>query len=115
MQELGFLIGAIIIAENRRFVSCLLFCDFELLSKFKKKLKFDGDDKSFLLSETLQRFVQSIISKINYNLDHAEQIQKFKIIENLISIESGEITASMKLKRNVLEEKFKEEIAEFYR
>jgi long-chain acyl-CoA synthetase len=44
-----------------------------------------------------------------------EQIKKFKIIIEPISVESGEITPSLKLKRNVLERKFALEIEEFYK
>src|SRR3989338_4201066 len=47
LQELGFLIGAIIIAEGRKFVSALLFPDFEVLKKFKMKLNFNVDNISF--------------------------------------------------------------------
>ncbi len=114
VQELQFLMGAIIIAEGRKFTSALLFPDFELLKKFKAKFNFLGDDLNFLKSAALQNAAQSIISKVNENLDHAEQIQKFAIISAEISIESGEITPSMKLKRNVLEEKFKDVIEGFY-
>ena len=115
VQNLGFLIGAIIIAEARKFTSVLLFPDFEILPKFKTK--FDGKNLSnedFLKSENLKRFVENEIQKINQNLDHWEQIKKFKIINDAISIETGEITPSMKLKRVFLEEKYKSAIEEFY-
>jgi len=114
IQELGFLVGAIIIAEGRKFVSALLFPDFELLQKFKIKLKFSGSDLEFLQSDILYKVAQQAVTNINGTLDHAEQIQKFAIIKQAISIESGEITPSMKLKRNVLETEFAEIIADFY-
>lgn len=113
-QEMGFLLGAIVIAEGRKFTSALLFPEFELLKKFKTKFDFAGSDEEFLHSEILQKFVQQKINEVNANLSHWEQIQKFYITPEPISIESGEITPSMKLKRNVLEEKFKEVIAGFY-
>jgi len=114
VQELGFLVGAIIIAEGRKFTSALLFADFEILKKFKEKFSFNGGDEEFLRSEILQNFAGKKIAQINQKLDHWEQIQKFHIVTNSISIESGEITPSMKLKRNLLEEKYKKEIEEFY-
>lgn len=114
IQNLGFLLGAIIIAEGRKFTSALLFPDFETLSKSKEKFKFLGSDEEFLKSEMLQDFTEEKISKINKNLDHWEQIQKFSIIIKEISIESGDITPSMKLKRNVLEKKFGEIVEKFY-
>ncbi len=114
VQKLGFLLGAIVIAEGRKFTSAILFPEFEILKKFKTKFNFSGSDEEFLKSEILQNFVEEAIQKINQNLDHWEQIQKFHIATTPISIESGEITPSMKLKRNLLEEKYKNVIDGFY-
>lgn len=115
VQKLGFLLGAIVIAESKRFVSVLLFPDFEILKKFKEKFKFSGSDEDFLKSPDLQNFVQENITVVNQKLDHWEQVQKFTIIRDQISIASGEITPSMKLKRNVLEEKYRDVVEGFYR
>jgi len=114
IQELGFLIGAIIIAEGRQFVTVLLFPDFDILSKFKDRFKFSGDEKTFLQSENLQKFVAEKVEKINKNLDHWQKIQKFYIVTEPISVQSGDITPSMKLKRSALEVKFKNEIEKLY-
>lgn len=114
MQKLGFLIGAIVIAEGRNFVSALLFADFENLEKIKKKLKFNENDEEFLSSKKLEEFVNSGIETVNKSLDNWQKVKKFKIITKPISIESGEITPSMKLKRPIIEEKFHDEIEEIY-
>ena len=114
MQELGFLLGAIVIAEARQFTSALLFPEFENLKKFKEKFSFLGSDEEFLVSKILQKFVAEKVAYINLKLDHWEQVQKFCIVTKSISIESGEITPSMKLKRNLLEEKYKREIEGMY-
>lgn len=115
VQEFGCLIGAIIIAEGRKFTSALLFPDFEILDKFKRKNNCEKmSDEEFLASEILQKISEKIIERINKNLDHWQQIQKFYIVREEISIASGEITPSMKLKRSVLEEKYKDKIEEFY-
>jgi len=114
VQELGFLIGAVVIAENRNFVSALLFIDYDLINNIKKKLNFNGNNEEFTNSLILTNYCEKIINSINLKLDSWEQIKKFKIIPDQISIENGEITPSLKLKRNVLEQRFAKEIAEFY-
>jgi long-chain acyl-CoA synthetase len=113
-QELGFLLGSIVIAEGRKFTSAILFPEFEILKKFKEKFNFVGGDDEFLKSDILQKFVVEKIVIVNKNLNHWEQVQKFHIAAQPISIESGDVTPSMKLKRNILEEKFKSVISEFY-
>ena len=114
VQELSFLAGAIVVAEGKNFVSTLLFIDFDLLKNIKNKLKFEGENQQFLMSPILQNFVSQKIENINKKLDSWEQIKKFKIIAEPISVETGEITPSMKLKRKILEKKFALEIADLY-
>jgi long-chain acyl-CoA synthetase len=114
VQNLGFLLGATVVAEGRKFTSALIFPEFDLLEKFKAKFHFNGSDEEFLKSDILQKFVAEKIAQINKNLNHWERVQKFYIASDAISIESGEITPSMKLKRNILEEKYQEEINGFY-
>ena len=115
VQELGFILGAIIIAEARKFTAALLFADFDILPKFKEKFgKKEATNEEFLKSDILQQFVEKKIQKINENLDHWEQIKKFYIVTDEISVESGGITPSMKLKRSFLEEKYKDVIDGFY-
>ncbi|MFZ9470057.1 MAG: AMP-dependent synthetase/ligase [Rickettsiales bacterium] len=114
VQELGFLIGAIVIAENRNFVSALLFIDFDLINNIKKKLNYIGNNEDFTNSTILNNYCEKIINNINLKFDQWEQIKKFKVISQQISIENGEITPSMKLKRNILEKRFENEINNFY-
>lgn len=114
IQEIPFLQGSLVIAENKKFTSALLFPDFELVLKLQKKHNFIGSIEDFLNSEIIKKFVNKKINKINNILDHWEQLKKFHIILQPISIESGEITPSMKLKRNVLEKKFNDVIESIY-
>jgi long-chain acyl-CoA synthetase len=115
VQNLEFLLGAIIIAEARKFTSAILFPEFEILSRIKEKFNCqEMSDEEFLTSERLQKFASEKIEKINHNLDSWQQIKKFYISTKPISIESGDITPSMKLKRNILEEKYKKVIDGFY-
>lgn len=114
VQDLGFLTGAIIIAESKQFTSALLFPDFELLAKLKNKLSYNDSDQNFLESSELKDYCQEKIEDINKKLDKWEKIVKFEVIKDNISIESGEITPSMKLKRSVLEKKYQDIINNLY-
>ena len=114
VQELGFLIGALVIAQNRQFVSALLFPEIEMLEKLKIKLKFKGDNQQFYQSKILNDFITNKISIINSKLDNWQQVKKFLIIAQPISIATQEITPSMKLRRNVIEEKFSQQINNIY-
>jgi len=114
MLALGFCVGVVVIAEDKKFVSALIFPDFDNLVTIKKKLNLEIADNEFLNSKDLEEFVSKKVQEVNESLDSWEQIKKFKIIDQEISIDGGEITPSMKLKRTVIEDKFSKEIKEFY-
>lgn len=115
IQKLNFLLGAMIIAEGKKFVSALLFAEFENLAKIKEKLNSKNlADAKFLQSKKLRDYVQKVIDEINESLNHSEQIRIFKIIPERISVENGGITPSMKLRRNFLEQKYQDVIKSFY-
>lgn len=115
MANFPLLAAASIIADNRKFVSILLFPDFELLAKYKTRFGFENtNDEDFLKSDFLTHRIETIIQKVNADLNDWEKIQKFYIHNRPISIETGELTPSMKLKREFVEEKLKKIIDEFY-
>jgi len=119
MSGLPILAATCIIAEGRKFVSCLLFVDFEVLAKYKSRIARGGplenlSDEDFLKSYFIKNHIQKLITTTNQNLNHWEQIQKFYLSTQPISIKTGELTPSMKIRRNFVEEKFKEVIEGFY-
>jgi long-chain acyl-CoA synthetase len=106
---------SLIIAEGRKFVSCLLFVDFDNIERYKKKIglqKLKNED--FLNSDFVKQRTEKLIHKVNQDLNHWEKIQKFHLVKKPISIKTGELTPSMKLRRNFVEEKFKDIIEGFY-
>ena len=114
MMSLGFCIGVVVIAEARKFVSALIFPDFDNLSSIKNIISSNLSDEELLNSKQLEDYVSEKIDGVNSCFDSWQRIKKFKIIDKKISIENGEITPSMKLKRNIIEEKFSQEIEKFY-
>jgi len=107
---------AVVIANNRPFVSALLFMDEVLLESFaqKKGLSYLSFDE-LIQHRRVQALVMNIIKNVNAKLNHWEQIQKFHIVTDEVSIESGVLTPSMKVSRAKVEELYKLEIDNFYR
>jgi len=114
VENISFLTGSLVIAEGKQFTSALLFPDFEMLPKVKDKMKFNGTALELLESSTLVNLVQNKVNQINKNLNKWEKIQKFIIIKDEISVENGDITPSMKLKRAALEKKYNNIIKDIY-
>jgi len=107
---------AVVIADNKPYVSALIFMDEVLLSSFAEKkglssLKFE----ELVQHRRIQALVMNIIKNVNSKLNEWEKIQKFHIVTDEVSIESGVLTPSMKVSRAKVEEIYKTEIDSFYR
>jgi long-chain acyl-CoA synthetase len=107
---------AMVIAESRKFVTCLLFPDFEKVRKVQEKEGFGNISmEEFLDSGFINKRISDFIHEMNTHLHHTEEVQKFKIIKKPISIETGELTPTLKIMRNIIEKKFINEINEMYK
>jgi long-chain acyl-CoA synthetase len=106
---------AAIIGENHRFVSCLLFPDYENLDAIREHRGYgDMSNSDFLNSSEVKNEIKAAVQTVNDQLSAWEKIQKYKFVKHPITIETGELTPTMKLRRHVIEAKFKEIIDDFY-
>ena len=92
LSKIDFVDFAVVIAESGKFVSCLLFPDFTKVKKLKEKEGFSNmNDEEYLESNFMKEKVHNYILEMNKHLHHTEEVQKFTIIKNKISIETGEL------------------------
>jgi len=106
---------AMIIAESRRFVSCLLFPDMD---KVRAHLAREGSPLSeaeYAASPAFRALLQKVVDRVNKHLDHWEQIHRFLVIPETPTIAAEELTPTMKLRRHVLEAKYARAIEALYR
>jgi long-chain acyl-CoA synthetase len=106
---------AVVIADNRPFVSALIFMDETLLQAFAQRKKLgEIDFEEIVHHRRIQGIVMNLIKKVNHRLNHWEKIQKYYIVSDKVSIESGILTPSMKVSRIKAEELYAAEIEDFY-
>ncbi len=96
----------------KKYVTCLLFVDKDIYNN-------DILNKEFTLEEYYNRndvhqSIKKTINNVNKKLNEWENIVQYKIVTSDISIEGGELTPSMKICRNVIEEKYEELINKMY-
>jgi len=107
---------AVVIADNKPFVSALIFMDEILLESFAQKKGLEGlSFEELVANRRILAIVMNLIKAVNNKLNHWEQIQKFHIVNEKVSIESGVLTPSMKVSRAKVEELYKTDIDNFYR
>jgi long-chain acyl-CoA synthetase len=107
---------AMVVAEGKPFTTCLIFPDFENMKMIKQELGAEGTETSaFLDGEAAKAYVQGTLNGVNAKLNHWEQVQRFRIIKTPISIDTGELTPTMKIRRHVVMEKCRAEIDSMYK
>lgn len=106
---------AMVVAEGRKFTSCLLFPNFDVLARLKAQQKVkDMDDATFVEGAYITQSISKHIEEINKHLNHWEQIHGFRFILKPLSIEEGTLTPSMKIRREIVSLKYEDIIDDIY-
>ncbi|MDD2644769.1 MAG: long-chain fatty acid--CoA ligase [Bacteroides sp.] len=105
-----------IIADQRKFVSALIVPDFHYLDDYAKEegIKYDSREE-LIKNPRIIRLFEKRIETLQQQFAHYEQIKKFTLLSNPFSIKSGELTTTLKLRRGVVAENYKEIIEKMYR
>lgn len=104
---------AMVVAEGRKFPSCLLFMNMEEVKNRAIKYQIDPIE-DYLASNTLHDEIEQVIARVNRKLNRWEQIRKYELIPHPISVETGELTPTMKVKRFAVSDKYSELIESMY-
>lgn len=109
----GFIDQIIVIGYQRKFCSALIVPSYDNVIK---RLKRDGytPDKPYSKDEKFRELIQQEIEKANKQLSPWETVKKFVLLDEPLSIESGELTPTMKVKRSVVQEKYEDKIKSMY-
>lgn len=104
-----------IIADERKFVSALIIPEYRLLEEYAREngIAF-GSREDLCGNEKIYRMMMERIDTLQQQLAHYEQIKRFTLLPHHFSMERGELTNTLKLKRRVLNENYKAEIERMY-
>ncbi len=104
-----------IIADARHFVSALIVPCFESLEEYARSINLQYQCKSDLLRNSrVMEFFEARIADLQKELAKFEQVKKFTLLPSAFSMELGEITPTMKLRRKIIEAKYQREIEAMY-
>ncbi|WP_312332742.1 long-chain fatty acid--CoA ligase [Sphingobacterium sp.] len=117
LVESPFIEQAMVLGEGRKFPAALIFSNYANLLEWSKTAFPTLSNLSrpdFLNSPELKQKIESELNRINKNFGNWEQIKKFAIIPNEMTIETGELTPTLKMKRKVILQKYEREIEQIY-
>ncbi len=106
---------ALVVGNNRSYVSALITIDPDALAGWSKSQgKEVLSDGKWATDADVRALIESAVAQLNKELARHEQIKKFAILEKDFSQEAGEITASLKIKRKIVESHNKKAIDALY-
>ena len=115
LKESFFIEQAMVIGENEKFASALLSPNFTFLHDWCSlhKIQFRDNQELIEIPEVIEKFSKEV-REVNKSLGEHEHIKRFRLVTEEWSPQSGELSPTLKLKRNLVANHYKELIADIY-
>ena len=110
-----FIDQIVIIADQRKFVSALIIPEYKALEEYAKANGIGYSSREELCaSDKIHTMMMERIDTLQQQLAHYEQIKRFTLLPKPFTMESGELTNTLKMRRKVINEHYKKEIENMY-
>ncbi len=106
---------AVVIGDRRKFLACLVMIDEDNVVKYAQDRKIQFSTyRDLTLSPEIRELIDGEIKSVNETLSRVEQVKKFAILPKKLYEEDGEVTPTMKVKRRIVHEAFKDLVDAMY-
>lgn len=115
MKESFYIEQIALQGDGEKYISALIIPNFENLKDYaqKKEISFLSKD-DLIENQQIKQLYKDIITEFNINFGKVEQIKQFHLLADEWTVENGLLTATMKLRRKKIREKYKDIINTFY-
>jgi long-chain acyl-CoA synthetase len=114
LKQSRFISQAVMHGDRRPFPVALITLDPEEILPWAKENGLPEDLEALSDAEEVRALVQEELDRANAHYAQVEQIKKFAILERDLTVEDGELTPTLKVKRNVINERFAEVFESLY-
>jgi long-subunit acyl-CoA synthetase (AMP-forming) len=108
---------AVVVGDRQPYLSALIILDAEALPELEVAAQISGlsDVATAARNPDVKRFIEEEMQRVcNAKVARYQTIKKIKILPTTFSVDGGELTPTLKVKRNIVNEKYAKEIAAFY-
>jgi long-chain acyl-CoA synthetase len=105
---------ALVVGDRRPYVAALITLDPEEIASWAQRQGLDGDLVTLARHPDVHGLVQGIVDDVNAPHSRFEQVKRFVVLPRDFSIEEGEVTPTLKLRRKICQEHFAAEIERLY-
>jgi long-chain acyl-CoA synthetase len=117
LADSSYITQAFVVGDHKSTVGALIVPEFTRLREWAKGQGLpagDGDDRTLVLDAAVQRFIQKEIRNVSDGLADYEKVRRFVLLDHDFRIEDGELTPTLKVRRKVVLEKYREAIEGMY-
>jgi len=105
----------VVIGDDRKFLTALIVPSFSALEVYAEKLKITFASREEMLSNSLiVKLMKARLHAVQKNLANYQKVQKFTMLAHEFSIDTGEFTSTLKMKRKIISEKYRHLIEKMY-
>lgn len=115
LKESPFVEQVMLLGADRKFVSALIVPSFPNLHDWARKngiAKMSNEE--LLKNPNIKEMLKELVESFNKFFNHVEQVKKFELLPDEWSVDTGELTPKMSLKRKVVMEKYRDAIERIY-
>lgn len=114
--ESGFIENIVVLGENQKYAGAIIVPDFAFLKTWcqKHEIQFTTPKEMINNAEVKRRYAEEV-KKINQNFGDTEKIKRYELIADEWSVNNGILTPTLKVKRNVVKEAYKDLIEMMYK
>ncbi|HSA94556.1 MAG TPA: AMP-binding protein, partial [Acidobacteriota bacterium] len=110
-----YIASAVVVGERRRFISALIVPNFERLEAYARANGISFRDRAELCRrDDIRSFMLAEVNRATPDLASYERVKKIALLDRDFDVESGEITPTLKVKRNIVEAKYRDVIDGLY-
>ena len=115
MKESKWIEQMMVTGAGEKYTGALIVPAFNALKEWGKEqgIEFNGNE-NIIKNEKVIALIKDAVERYNQNFNQVEQIKKFQLLPYEWSVEGGELTPTLKLKRKVIMEKYKDAIDRIY-
>lgn len=115
LKKSKFIEDVCLIGNKRKFITAIVIPSYEALHIWAKEQNIEYDsDENLTSNPKVVELYSSAIEEMQGSLARFEQVKKFILLSQALTVESGELTPSLKIKRSVIENKYASEIDALY-
>ena len=116
LKESHFIEQAMVIGEGQKMPAAFIQPNFDFIRDWckRKKKNIGVTNEDIVTSEAVIKRIQKEVDKCNKNFGKWEQIKRFELTPDIWGVDSGHLTPTMKMKRNVIREIYKDLYAKIY-